>query len=76
MVAKVQPQFVLFKRRASLPTVAKKRDLQEHSPVGEHVAKRLSSLQANSVSVFAFVRSSITISRHSAQDDRLNRVRR
>ena len=47
MVAKVQPQFVLFKRRASLPTVAKKRDLQEHSPVGEHVAKRLSSLQAN-----------------------------
>ena len=36
----------------------------------------VSSLQANSVSVFAFVRSSITISRHSAQDDRLNRVRR
>ena len=47
MVAKVQPQFVLFKRRASLPTVAKKLDLQEHSPVREHVAKRLSSLQAN-----------------------------
>ena len=28
-------------------SVAQKRDLQEHSPVGEHVAKRLSSLQAN-----------------------------
>ena len=32
---------------ATHPSIAQKRDLQEHSPVGEHVAKRLSSLQAN-----------------------------
>ena len=32
---------------AAHPSIAKKRDLREPSPAGEHVAKRLSSLQAN-----------------------------